>query len=260
MLSRIAFTEILEALYPKSMAEDWDNIGFIVDSNNSQYENILLTIDVTKSVIDKAINIGATLIISHHPLFIEEITPYSKMMSDLALLNNLDIFAIHTNGDKAINGVNDSLAKILRLNNIKNFSDTNLARIGYFENPLTPLQVLNLLKSVLPITNGAIQVSGSLDTKISKVGICAGSGGGLVESARREKVDAFITSDLKHHLVLENTNLEGPIMFSIPHWASEFLWLPVLAEQLRDSFDQEINVVIYENSTDPWDLSLGSTK
>ena len=49
-------------------------------------------------------------------------------------------------------------------------------------------------------------------------------------------------------------------MFSIPHWASEFLWLPVLAEQLRDSFDQEINVVIYENSTDPWDLSLGSTK
>ena len=261
MSNKESILQTLEVLYPINSAESWDRVGLVIDTKNKTYTNILLTVDVTKNVIEEAKNIGANLVISHHPLWVEEATTHSKMISGEALKANVDVYVIHTNGDKAVDGVNDCLTRALGLKDVLNFTETDLARIGNFEAPMETMQVVELLSRALPNTQGAIQVSGSLDAKISRVGVCAGSGGSLIEHAHKEKVDAYITSDLKHHMVLENKGLGGPILISLPHWASEYLWLPELNKQLMKLLTQknvELKIFTYKTSTDPWDFSLGS--
>ena len=79
--------------------------------------------------------------------------------------------------------------------------------------------------------------------------------------AKDDNLDLFITSDLKHHKVLENFVESGPILISVSHWASEFIWLPNLRKQIEyflKNYEIPNGVEIFEQSTDPWTLSLGS--
>ncbi|MEG0425604.1 MAG: Nif3-like dinuclear metal center hexameric protein, partial [Cetobacterium sp.] len=58
----------LEEKFPTSLAEDWDNVGLLIGKRDSKITGILLSLDLTESVIDKAIEVGANLIITHHPV------------------------------------------------------------------------------------------------------------------------------------------------------------------------------------------------
>ena len=58
-------------LNPKSLAVEWDVVGFVTNNSNIEVNNILLTIDVTEEVVDEAIAKSIDLIISHHPLILD---------------------------------------------------------------------------------------------------------------------------------------------------------------------------------------------
>ena len=262
MIIKNKLFEFLEEIYPTNLAEEWDKIGLLVDNRKSEYNKILLTIDVTYDVIQFAQNIEADLIISHHPLDIEFATESSSKIHNKLMDKKIDLYVIHTNGDKAPEGVNESLAKVLELVEIRKFKSSDLGRIGRFKKPMSITELIKLLEDKLPKHLGAIQVSGDLNKEILKVGVCSGSGGALVEMAKEDNLDVFITSDLKHHKALENFIESGPILISISHWASEYIWLPNLRNQIvKFLIDDEVSNVVqlYEKSTDPWTLSLGSS-
>jgi len=63
--------EIIELRYPKSLAVEWDVVGFVTNNSDIEVSNILLTIDLTKEVISEAIANSIDLIISHHPLILD---------------------------------------------------------------------------------------------------------------------------------------------------------------------------------------------
>jgi len=63
--------EIIELRYPKSLAVEWDVVGFATNNSNIEVNNILLTIDVTEGVVAEAIEKSVDLIISHHPLILD---------------------------------------------------------------------------------------------------------------------------------------------------------------------------------------------
>ena len=261
MIIKNRLFEFLETIYPSNLAEEWDKIGLLADNAKSEYNKILLTIDVTYEVIQVAQEIKADLIISHHPLDIEFVTESSNRIHSLLIEKDIDLFVIHTNGDKAPDGVNDSLAEVLELVDIRKFRSSDLGRIGRFIKPVSMKEIIYLLQTKLPKHCGAIQVSGDLDKNILTVGVCSGSGGVLLEMAKDDNLDLFITSDLKHHKVLENHVESGPILISVSHWASEFVWLPNLRNQIEYFLKnyEVFNVVeLFEKSTDPWTLSLGS--
>jgi putative NIF3 family GTP cyclohydrolase 1 type 2 len=91
--------------------------------------------------------------------------------------------------------------------------------------------------------------------------LCGGSGSSLLEEVRKEDVDVFVTADLKHHAVSDNENMNGPALVSVSHWASEWVWLPELEQQLKTDLAQKqfnSRIFISEISTDPWNFSLGS--
>ena len=65
--------EILEQLSPKRFACDWDNVGLMVGSLDAHIKKILVTLDGDDAAIDKAIETGSNLIITHHPLIFNQI-------------------------------------------------------------------------------------------------------------------------------------------------------------------------------------------
>ena len=258
--------EIIEVRYPKSLAVEWDVVGFVTNNSNIEVSNILLTIDVTQAVVNEAIAKSIDLIISHHPLILdaEEISDIQTKRNQIKSLleeKNIALYVVHTNADIAQGGVNDSLAKVLALQNIEAFGVEKMGRKGNLANQITLQEFVNQVKDKLPKVNCSIQVSGNLESKISQVALCGGSGSSLLEEVRRTKVDVFVTADLKHHAVSDNENMNGPALVSVSHWASEWTWLPELKQQLEsDLVLKKLNAKIFisEISTDPWTHSLGS--
>ena len=107
--------EIIEVRYPKSLAVEWDAVGFVTNNSNDEVNNILLTIDVNEEVVAEAIEKSIDLIISHHPLILdpEEISDIqSKRIQIRKRLEEkgIALYVAHTNADIATGGVNDSLA------------------------------------------------------------------------------------------------------------------------------------------------------
>ena len=258
--------EIIEVRYPKSLAVEWDVVGFVTNNSNITVNKILLTIDVTEEVAAEAIDKSIDLIISHHPLILDhdEISDIqSKRIKTIKRLEEkgIALYVAHTNADIAPGGVNDSLAKTIGLENVEPIGLEKMGRKGNLTSKITLKEFVNLLSDKLPKVKSSMQVSGKIDSKVLKVALCGGSGSSLLEEVRKEEVDVFVTADLKHHAVSDNENMKGPALVSVSHWASEWTWLPELKKQLNmDLVQRQFNseVFISEISTDPWNFSLGS--
>jgi len=119
-ISHATIFNALEKWAPKHLAYEWDNVGLQVGSYTEQTTKVLITLDVTESVVDEAIKNEANLIISHHPLLfqpLQQINIHSlkgKIIQKL-LKNHISVYAAHTNLDLADGGVNDLIFDRLSL-------------------------------------------------------------------------------------------------------------------------------------------------
>ncbi len=110
--------EFVESWAPLGSALEKDNPGLQVGDAGATLKNILLTLDVTEAVLDEAIEKGANLILSHHPLIFESLrkidieTPIGKLISK-ALRHEITIYSAHTNLDASRDGVSMELARVL---------------------------------------------------------------------------------------------------------------------------------------------------
>ncbi len=117
--------KFMEGLAPVSLAEDWDNVGLIIGSPGQEVKKVLVCLDVTSRVAEEAVEKKVSLIISHHPFIfkgikrINENEPKGGIIYKL-IRNGTGVYSAHTNLDFAVGGINDTLAGILGLSNIKN--------------------------------------------------------------------------------------------------------------------------------------------
>jgi len=112
----------LESLAPPSLQEHYDNAGLIIGNANSDCRGILCSLDATEEVINEAIARGCNLVVAHHPIVFGGIKKlngknYVERSVITAIKNDIGIFAIHTNLDNVINGVNGKIAAVIGLVN-----------------------------------------------------------------------------------------------------------------------------------------------
>ena len=111
---------LLEAWAPAATAEAWDNVGLQVGRWESAINTVLISLDVDESVLAHAREIGAGLIISHHPVLfrpvvaVDDHTLAGRLVLGAAE-GGVALFAAHTNLDRAAGGVNDALCDALGL-------------------------------------------------------------------------------------------------------------------------------------------------
>ena len=124
---------MIDAVAPFETQEEWDNCGLLVGSPRQEVSGILFALDVTEPVIDEAIRLGASLIITHHPLMfspVRRITDedYEGRLITRMLANRLSMISAHTNLDRAPDGISDVLAALCGLSDIEAGCDGKLLR------------------------------------------------------------------------------------------------------------------------------------
>src|SRR5690606_10759083 len=113
-------TQELEKLAPLTYAEGFDNVGLLVGNPNAKITKILVTLDTLESVVDEAIEKGANLIVSFHPIIfsgMKKLTgqTYVERVVQKAIKNDINIYATHTALDNSEFGVSYMMAKRLNL-------------------------------------------------------------------------------------------------------------------------------------------------
>jgi len=111
---------LLNRSYPPGLAESWDNVGLQVGDPTTELTKVLICLDPSLTALAAARKIGAQAILSHHPLIfrpLKSLTPNEETGRIIfqAIQKNIAVLAVHTNLDRARNGLNDWLAQTLDL-------------------------------------------------------------------------------------------------------------------------------------------------
>ena len=117
-------TGYLESLAPLPYQEDYDNSGLIVGNPDQEIYQALISLDCTEAIVDEAITTNCQLIISHHPIVFKGLKKfngktYVERVVEKAIRNNIAIYAIHTNLDNMMAGVNAKICDTLGLQNCR---------------------------------------------------------------------------------------------------------------------------------------------
>jgi len=116
-------TDFLENIAPRSLQEDYDNSGLITGHPTQLVSGILVTLDCTERVVEEAISQKCNLIVAHHPILFKGLKKltgqnYVERAIIKAIKSDIAIYAIHTNLDNVIAGVNKKIADKIGLTNV----------------------------------------------------------------------------------------------------------------------------------------------
>ena len=249
----------VESLAPMYMKMDWDNCGLLCGRKDRPVKKILVALDPFRSVIEEAIDIGADLIVTHHPLiFAEEVKAVNEDTETgrcLLMLMEHGIAAInaHTNLDQAPGGINDVLAQTLGLSNIEVVSPVGTDASG---NPWGLLRAGEVdeqpLSAFLAVVKEKLRCDGLRycdgGKPVRKVAVGGGSCGGAFAEAAAHGCDTLVTADVKYNQ-FRSAFEAGINLIDAGHFHTENPTMPVLAEKIRSAFP-EVEVVFSEKHTD----------
>ena len=124
MVVRVKDVEkLLEKMAPPQLAESWDAVGLFFGDQEREIKKIQVSLGISPEVIEEAIENGADMIVSHHPIWLKsplvftEETSQGKMVAQL-IRNEISVLSAHTNLDSCLGGVNDALVALLDLQEV----------------------------------------------------------------------------------------------------------------------------------------------
>lgn len=224
--------EYLKELAPLELQMDFDNSGFQLGRLDAEVNRALLALDVTEEVVGEAIELGAQLIISHHPLI------FSKLRSimDTKLLrlaeNRIAVISMHTNLDIATGGVNDVLITLLGARADGPLDPDNCGRVGELPEAQQFDSFLRFCKTALDSKGLRYYDAGR---PVKRLAVMGGSGGDYIGCAVEKGCDTYVTADIKYHQFLEAKEL-GINLIDGDHFCTENPVIPSLCEKLRHEF------------------------
>ncbi len=253
---------LLERLAPTSLAEPWDNPGLQVGSYSQEVTKILMALDPTLEALHHAAHQHAQLLFTHHPLIFKPLNTidagaYPGEVLAEALKCEISIVAAHTNLDAAVGGINDILAELLGLQDTgvlqeaDGFDGAGLGRIGNLPEPRMLLSLTEDLKQVFGVERFRMVAQG--DTKIRRVAVVGGSGGGLVLNAAEKGADLLITGDVGHHHALEAVSL-GIAVIDAGHYNTEKTAFHEFGKRLKPmvlEMEWDVEVELNTNECNP---------
>lgn len=222
--------QLVEEQFPKEIQENWDNSGLQIGDLNTPCTGVLLTLDVTEELIQEAISERCNLIVAHHPLLFRGVKhigvhSYIERCIHLAIKHDINIYAAHTNADKASLGLNHHLAQALGLRDIEVLTPDDA-----FKDLGVGLGVIGSLDKEVAYQEYLGYLSKHFDTKqlkhnkyipryIKKVALCGGSAASLWRSALGKGADIYITGEAKYN---DYFDAEGISLVTVGHYESEF--------------------------------------
>jgi dinuclear metal center YbgI/SA1388 family protein len=250
-------TDAMARWYPPEWAESWDRVGLVVGEPSAPVRRVLLAVDCVPETVAEAVEVGADLMITHHPLLLGGVSTVATTSYKGAIVHGLiragiALFVAHTNADVASPGVTDALAERLGLVDIGPLvaGARHPGRIGRLAPPLTLAEFARSAADRLPTTTIGVRAAGDPARLVTTVAVAGGAGDDFLADAAAAGVDAYLTADLRHHPAGEHLAGGGPALLDAGHWATERPWLDPLAGQLRAAL--AVEVVVSDVVTDVW--------
>ena len=270
-------------LYPPQLAAGWDASGLVCGRAAAPVKHVHFAVDALAATADEAVEHGAGLLITHHPLLLRgaQFIPdadYKGQVLHTLIEGQCGLLGAHTNADAAIAGVNEALCDALNLTDRTALAEpqtqelggeehpVGTGRVGTLPEPLTLRALSERLADALPATAGGLRIAGRPEQRISRVALCGGAGDSLFEAVRSIGADVYITADLRHHPASEFREQElvrgtECALIDCSHAASESLWLQRAGERLQTLLAERghsITFTVSSLNTDPWDFTVST--
>ena len=244
--------QFVETLAPSSMKMEWDNVGLLCGSKSAEVTKVLVALDPFEGVCHEAQDIGAQLIVTHHPLIFrapKAITDDTSVGRSIMFLcrNGISAINAHTNLDQVPGGVNDVLASRLGLEHVQIINAVDgygLLRCG--EVKLQPMEdFLAVVKDQLGCSGLRYVNSGK---PVHKVAVGGGACADEMLEAFHAGCDTFVTADVKYNQFWDAYDL-GMNLIDAGHFHTENPVVSVLAEKIAAAFP-DLQVEISKTHTD----------
>ncbi|MBR7098039.1 MAG: Nif3-like dinuclear metal center hexameric protein [Clostridia bacterium] len=194
----------LEQKIPRELSCEWDNDGLMCCPDTArEVRRVLVALDVTEAITERAIEGGYDLIVSHHPLVFRPLRainpsiPVAKKVIHL-LCSGISVMSFHTRLDAVVGGVNDTLAAALGVCNPTPFGngEKTIGRIGELETEMTLDAFAERVKAV---TGAPFVTVSDAGISVRRVAILGGSGSDDVGAAQAAGADTYLSGELAHH-------------------------------------------------------------
>ncbi len=260
----------MEQIAPPVLAESWDPIGLQIGDRSQGVERVLLTLDVTAAAVQRAADLQAQLIISHHPLIFSPLRtllatiPEQQTVLRLAA-RSIALYAAHTNLDAAPGGVADALADAVGLPPAGS-ADLNARQIlvparlpewsgraghGRLASwPAARMETPAMLGAfrhdiTSRLGSAGCRINTDVDRRIHRIAVCPGSfDESWISLLEENRIDVLVTGELKHHVGLM-LDIRGIAALDVGHDVSERVVLRPLADRLQQLYP-EISFAVYD--------------
>ncbi len=254
--------KIADEIAPKALSDEYcarygayDNSGVLIDTGD-EVKSVLFSLDLSNAAIEKAIEAGANLIVTHHPAIygkidgvrINDFSPLGEKLVK-CIKNGISVLSMHLNLDNAIDGTDESLQEgiCLACGMESKGAGTRSTLMHPIEKGgygrvygIKEITLFALAENMgKEFSTKRILVYGETDKRINKVASFCGGGAdeGAVTFACQEGAQVVVSSDFKHH-VLTLAIEKGLCVIALTHYASENYGFKKYYEKIR----QRLNI------------------
>lgn len=223
--------DYINSIAPFDTQEEWDNSGFIIGDFRKEVKKVVISLDCTKKSASFSADVGADLLITHHPVIFNGIKQIKKDSAVYTLVNSdVAVISTHTPYDKANGGINDCLANLLGLKNTKKL-DNGYVVAGELDMPMS-------IDDFAQFVGSALNSKGLRYTDTDKPVKTVAVGGGACGEFTAEALscaDCFVTADLKYHEMLDASE-NGCAVINAGHYETENTPFLMIKERLEKIF------------------------
>jgi dinuclear metal center YbgI/SA1388 family protein len=242
-----ALIKKFDSLCPFSAAVAWDNPGFLVGDPKRTVTKAALALDATDCVIEEAIEKGADLLVTHHPLLFH---PQKTVCASDAIgrrvlklvENRISLIALHTNfdvcvmADLAAEKLGLHSREILEVTGEREGKPEGFGRLGLLPQEMTLEALAEMVKQRFDLEY--VTLTGARDTKVQKAAISTGSGKSGIGACLENQVQVLITGDVDHHTAVDALEM-GLCLIDAGHFGTEKMF----ADYMAGYFEREVSEV-----------------
>jgi len=226
----------LEERIPRELSCKWDNDGLMCCPDpEREVRRVLIALDVTAEIAERAVAERYDLILSHHPLVfrpLKAVEPSNYVAKKVIrlLCAGITVMSFHTRLDAVCGGVNDTLAAALGLENIEPFGDGDecLGRVGELKIEMTLDAFAQLVKQATGAPSVTVADAG---LPVRRVALLGGSGSDEVPVAMLTGADTYLSGELGHHHLADSPE-RGINLVAAGHFYTENPVCQTLASML----------------------------
>lgn len=247
--------EVFRKQSPEGYACDWDNVGLLVGSREKEVRCIYVALDATDETIREAVEAGADLLLTHHPMIFKSLKKVSEQdfigrrIIEL-IRNDMAYYAMHTNFD--ILGMADLAAERLGLIHREVLQPSGrkgpdvekgtedetvgIGKVGELPRQMSLEECVRAVKLAFSVDMVKVFVPSGpeepLQIQIRQAAVCPGSGKSVIDDALRAKAQVLITGDIDHHEGIDAA-ARGMAVIDAGHYGLEKMFIPYMAEFLK---------------------------